>query len=418
MRRNPERTAWAVLVSAFVTFCALAVAIPLSLRWWLRTASTPQTIFLESTGTVIVTLPGGNIPVVNPETIPPGSKIVTQPDSQARLTFAALEGGEALATVQVYGGAELTIPRADRPRYGAGVNPSRIDLDVTSGRLRATLLPDVSRPVKIQIFSAPQALTVLDAAGSSVSLEAGADQTVAAVREGRALLIARSQSEGITVEKDQRGEVVANEPPRGPLPSERNWIVNGNFEESLESGWAKEIRPPQIIEEDWGTASVVEVDGRRAAQFLRFGKAWGQAGIAQAINRDVTDFNSLRLHLAVRANLQDLWNCGGSGTECPVMVDITFLDQSGGERHWLKGFFYNFNANPGLGLTSCPSCNAVSSDHERVPAGEWITYDSPNLLEALRSGGVNVKSVKSISIYGAGHIFDGLVTEVELLAEE
>jgi len=236
------------------------------------------------------------------------------------------------------------------------------------------------------------------------------------VREGEALVIA--QSRGVIVHPDERAEVVPDQPPNGPLPAERDWIVNGYFQQPLEAGWAKAIRQPQIPEEDWGAVNIATVDGRQTIHFLRAGQAWGQAGITQEINRDVRDYASLRLHLAVRVNLQDLWNCGASGTECPVMVDIMFVDPAGGERHWLKGFYYRFNANPSFGLTSCPSCNAISSDHERVAAGEWTTYDSPNLLEVFAQANVEVVTIKSIAIYGAGHVFSGHVTEVELLAEE
>ena len=133
MRRNPERTAWAVLYGAFFTWCFLAVSIPLGVRWWLRGASASQTITLQSSGTVIVTRPDGSAPEVNLPDIPVGATLATPADSQATLTFAAAAGGEILATVQVYGGTELVITRADRPRYSTGINPNRIDLRVTVG---------------------------------------------------------------------------------------------------------------------------------------------------------------------------------------------------------------------------------------------------------------------------------------------
>lgn len=417
MRRNPERAAWAVLYGAFFTWCVLAVSLPLGARWWLRNASSDQTITLQSSGTVLVTRPGGSAPEVNLADIPVGSTITTQADSQATLTFAAAEGGDILATVQVYGSTELVITRADRPRYSStGISPNRIDLRVATGRLRAAISPEVRHPVKLQLHSPPEAVTVLEQPGSKASLEASGARSVIVVREGEALVIAESQ--GIIAHRDERAEVTPNQPPNGPLPAERDWIVNGYFQQALEFGWAKAIRQPQKPEEDWGAVTNVTIAGRQTVQFLRAGQAWGQAGITQEINRDVRDYTSLRLHLAVLVNLQDLWNCGASGTECPVMVDITFVDKGGGERHWLKGFYYRFNANASFGLTACPSCNAVSSDHERVELGEWTTYDSPNLLEVFAEADVEVVTIKSILIYGAGHVFNGYVTEVELLAEE
>lgn len=416
MRRNPERTAWVVLYSTFFVWCALAVAIPLGGRWWLLHASTSQTITLQSSGTVIVTRPDRDTPEVNLVDIPVGSTIETQTDSQAILTFTSTEGAEDLATVTVYGNTKLVVTRAERPRYGTGINPNRIDVQVLVGRLRAQISPNVNHAVTIWLHSKPDAVTLLGSPGSYVSLETTLDESVVTVREGEALVIA--QSRGVTVSKDERAEVVADTPPRGPLPAERNWIINGDFQQPLEVGWTKDIRQPQIPQEDWGAVNIVSIDGRQVVQFLRAGQAWGQAGITQEINRDLTDYTSLRLHLAVLVTLQDLWNCGASGTECPAIVDAKFIDKGGGERHWLKGFYYRFNSNLDFGLTTCPSCNAVSSDHEFVPVGEWRTYDSPNLLGVFSQAGVSVVTIKSISIYGGGHIFDSKVTEVELLAQE
>ncbi len=418
MRRNPERAAWVVLYSTFFIWCALAVAIPYGGRWWLLHASTSQTITMQSSGTVIVTRPDRDTPEVNLVDIPVGSTLETQTDSQATLTFISTDGREAQAILTVYGNTKLVVTRADRPRYGTGVNPSRIDVQVLVGRLRAQITSGVRHPVKISLYSKPDAITVLGAPGSSVSLETTLDESVITVREGEATVISTGTSRAIPVRKDERAEVVANAPPNGPLPAERNWIVNGDFQQPLGAGWTTDIRQPIIPAEDWGKVEIVTVDGRRAVQFLRAGQAWGQAGNVQEINRDLTDYKSLRLHLAVFVSLQDLWNCGANGTECPAMVDITFVDKGGGERHWLKGFYYRFNENPAFGLTSCPSCNAVSSDHERVTVGQWTTYDSPNLLEVFSRSGVSVVTIKSIAIYGAGHIFDSKVTEVELLAQE
>lgn len=418
MRRNPERAAWAVLYGAFFTWCVLAVSLPLGARWWLRNASSDQTIIQQSSGTVIVTRPDGDAPEVNLVDIPVGSAIVTQTDSQAILTFTAAEGGEVLATVQVYGNTKLIITRADRPRYGAGVNPNHIDLQVVVGRLRAAISPDLSRPVRLTLSSKPEALTVLDVPGTHVSLEATTTESVITVREGEALVTAQNQ--GVTVRKEERADVAGNAPPNGPLPAERNWIVNGDFQQPLEEGWTTDIRRPNITGEDWGKAVIVTKDERPAVNLVRAGTDWGQAGITQEISRDVRDYKSLRLHMLMLIRLQDLWNCGALGSECPIIVTVRYIDTAGVEREWLQGFFYNYNPNTAFGKTFCSSCAgaAVSREHQRVTANEWTTFDSDNLLEIFETAGQPAATIKSITLYGSGHIFDSEVTEVELLAQE
>jgi hypothetical protein len=418
MRRNPERRAWAVLYSAFFIWCALAVAIPLGGRWWLHNASSPQTISMLSSGTVLVTRPDRDTPEANLPDIPIGSTIVTQTDSQAILTFTTVGGGEVLATLQVYGDTKLIITRADRPRYSTNLNPNRINVQVLVGRLRATISPTVSHPVVMWLNSKPDAVTVLGAPGSYVSLETSLDESVITVREGEATVISTTTSRAVGLHQDERAEVVANAPPNGPLPAERDWIINGSFQQPLETGWVKEIKQPIITTEDWGVVEVVTTEGRPAIHFRREGTDWGQVGITQEINRNVTDYKSLRLHLVVRVARQNIWNCGKLGTECPMTIDIKYLDKVGGERHWIKGFYSLRNDDPSFGLKSCPICNAVSSDHEQVPFGEWRTYDSGNLLDFFTSKGAEAVTIKSITISGAGHIFDSQITDIELLAQE
>ncbi|HHX63696.1 MAG TPA: hypothetical protein GX702_02285, partial [Chloroflexi bacterium] len=55
MRRNPERLAWFVLLTAFAIFCVIIIGGPLSVRWYLRHAERKQVATVESlVGTVIV----------------------------------------------------------------------------------------------------------------------------------------------------------------------------------------------------------------------------------------------------------------------------------------------------------------------------------------------------------------------------
>ncbi|MBC7239389.1 MAG: hypothetical protein H5T71_04740, partial [Chloroflexi bacterium] len=77
MRKNPERVAWAVLLLAFATFCAIIVCVPLGVRWYLLYAEREETALVESlVGTVIIEPPVGSgpIPLVKGSSrqVPPG----------------------------------------------------------------------------------------------------------------------------------------------------------------------------------------------------------------------------------------------------------------------------------------------------------------------------------------------------------
>jgi len=417
MRRNPEQVAWSVLLSAFFICCALSTSLPLAGRWWLLNAAQDQTIILTNSGpgTVLVTRPGRSVPEANLVDIPVGSTIVTDPDTQANLTFTAANDHAELATLQIYANTQLVITRADSPRYRTGVQPHTLQIQLTAGHVRAAVgVIDVGRPVEVLINSEPGALTRLDSPGSNVSLEAAFAQTIVTIREGEAVVTARNQA--VHLQKDQRAEVEANLPPNGPLPAERNLIVNGDFRDPLASGWTMDIHSPYDPSEDPGRVEIITSDGQRALHLFRVGQNWGQAGIAQTLNQDVRDFKTLTLHLRVFVSQQDVWNCGELGTECPVMVQIKYLDTGGGEREWLQGY-YN-NPSPTIGSTFCASCTGPRSEHRRVFPNQWETIDTPNLLQIFKDANMAAVLLKSISIYGSGHSFDGLITEVQLLGAE
>jgi hypothetical protein len=123
------------------------------------------------------------------------------------------------------------------------------------------------------------------------------------------------------------------------------------------------------------------------------------------------------LNLDVFIAQQDVRNCGVVGTECPLMVKINYVDVGGGDREWLQGFYYYYDSNPALGLTFCASC-AVRFEHLQWPQAKWQVHNSANLLEVFAEAGTPAARIRSITIYGEGHSFNSMVTDVQLLAAE
>src|SRR5512136_1819744 len=121
MRRNPEKTAWFVLIGAFCIFCALVLLVPLGLRWWIHTATEREQLLMASHGTGLVTRPGRTTAEVNLTDIPVGSAIeIDDANSQATLTFHDPNNRAAIASVKIYGNTRVSLTRADSPRYAAG----------------------------------------------------------------------------------------------------------------------------------------------------------------------------------------------------------------------------------------------------------------------------------------------------------
>lgn len=424
MRRHPERTAWIILWAAFISFCLLLYAIPTGLDWWLKTATMNQVLSL--TGSAVLVQREDNPRLEIMENPPVRATFFTQSNTaQGTLNFNAPGGqGKTLASVTIYGDSQVFVERADSPRFAWwSASPHRIIIKLIKGRVRVLSYGDSERTTRIEIVSAPDTVTLIETPGSNASVESPSVQTIVTVREGEARVSAQGQS--LTLKPDERAEVNPGEPPRGPLPTERNLIADGSFELPLGEVW-EAIGARANPDDAQGLIQLKSVQGRQALNFFRLGQGWGRLGVSQVLNEDVRDFKSMRLQLDVYINSQSLTNCGSAGTECPVMVKIRYVDDEGAERGWLQGYFLrtryipNPRFDPQFGLTSCPSCAEIHAEHQPIDPARWISLplQSENLLEIFRARGYPAALLQSITIYAEGHSFDSYVTQVQLLVSD
>jgi hypothetical protein len=200
----------------------------------------------------------------------------------------------------------------------------------------------------------------------------------------------------------------------GPLPAERNLIVNGNFGQGFDTAWVVISNPSD------GTASVtgaVDEEGQPMAWFRHEQPQPSDVGLIQTLNRNVKDLESLVLHVKVRVDHHSLSVCGSLGSECPVMVRIDYRDVAGNSRQWVHGFFA-FEDPTFAQPYYCSTCPDPSSgNHNQVPVGSWFLYDSPNLMESIAPE-LRPVVIQSVRVYASGHSYDSKITDVELLAQE
>ena len=106
--------------------------------------------------------------------------------------------------------------------------------------------------------------------------------------------------------------------------------------------------------------------------------------------------------------------CGSLGSECPVIVQIDYVDGEGGDREWQEGFYSVVNPP---GIENPDVCWHCSETFRRthIPGNTWYAYLSGNLILLLSRNGLPPQTIKEIAIYASGHEFDALVTDVELL---
>jgi hypothetical protein len=138
-----------------------------------------------------------------------------------------------------------------------------------------------------------------------------------------------------------------------------------------------------------------------------------ETGISQELDESVSDATSLFVTALLKVNQQSLPFCGADGTECPVMLRITYVDAQGGTHEWLQGFY----SLVGGGYTNvCAVCEG-NPTHIEVPQGAWYTYTSPNLIQELRERGIEPATILNVDVYASGHSFFSEVDEVTLLLE-
>ncbi|MFQ5812311.1 MAG: FecR domain-containing protein [Anaerolineae bacterium] len=398
-RKNPERLAWIILSVAFAVFCFLVVSIPLGIRWYVINATqVHKTSLAAIRGTVVVQEPGTEGPSAvmgTKDDVPEGAIITTTATSQAFLEF--FED----STLHLYNETQVIIQKTRSPRFGLSSKPDTIALEVSGGRVRIGVAPPTESPPNFQVQS-PHAAVELQEDGS-YSVEVSSEEFHLTVRDGRAKVTARGKV--VELGRGERTTVEIGGEPLGPLPAERNLIVNGDFREPLEKGWAF-YDDQDDPNEASGRVEIVTSGARQAVLFQRLGGNiyHGETGIIQTIDKDVRDYGALELRLSVMLLYQSLSGGGVLHSEYPIIVRLDYKDPYGNPDHWVQGFYYE---NP----DNYPIIRGTE-----IPRNVWYSYESGNLMEIL--GDVKPAYLTSIKIYASGHDYQSMVTEVELLAEE
>lgn len=404
MRKNPERVAWIVLTAAFATFCILAVGIPLGIRSYLLNSMIVQDSKLQVIeGTVLVQEVRRQdlTAVIEEADLSPGDEVLTDSTSMASLDLFER------SHLTLYSNTKLKLEQVRTPRFPLSPHPNQIVLHMTGGLLRVGVAMPRERPTRFEVIT-PHTSLLLDE--GSYRIEVTNQGTQITVVRGQA----RVQGNGVrmTVPQGTRTLVDLNGQPAAPLPAARNLIVNGNFQQPLETTWItntlildSSASPPGI--------EVVEDGGRRSVHLVRRGPEEGlhsEVSIQQKLDQDVRDFVRLEVLLDVKLNFQSLSGGGMLSSEFPVIVRLDYKDRWGNNQFWTHGFYYQNQA--GYPIAMDPWGRPTG---ERIPRDVWYPYESGNLLELLgESGPVHVTG---LTVYASGWNYDSLVTEIQLVAE-
>jgi hypothetical protein len=407
-----ERRAWGIMVAAFCALVICLASIFYAVRWFVFESETSQEAAIALiSGNISYTPPAGNPIVIEQAAtdLSENTRLDTEPGSQAAISFSTTDETTVLGEIQVYGGSRVTLNEFRSPRFDWSTNPHHMSISLQRGRARVSLAVDVQRQVVIVLMT-PHGEVRLDRSGS-YSIEVTDQSTEVVVRDGAATV--SSADESVILANGERTRISAGSPPEGVLTGERNLVLNGDFASPLSpADWNPTIdyKDPNDAK---GQYDLTVDAGRNTVHFLRLGRDWGRISIEQRVNRDVRDYQSLTLHLALKLVRQNLLVCGGLGSECPLAVRVDYVDRAGGNKSWVQGFYF-LGDTSGTVATLCVQCPEPRQAHLLVQPNVWVPYDSPNLIELLDKPAI----ISSITVYAEGHTFESFVSEIELQAGE
>jgi hypothetical protein len=396
MRRNPERIAWIVLLSSFAIFCAVAVSIPLSIHWYLTTATDSQAATLEViSGTVLLEGGANRVPIGvtgTRGTIIEGSLIRTDSSSRAIITLFDH------STVTIFPDTQVALVEMRSPRFDWNPSGNVFVLQHITGRIRLGVARPLSKPSQFEVRSPHGAIQMGE---GSYSIRVANDRTEIAVRNGQAVV--QGSGESVSLKQGQRTIVSMGQPPAKAMSAARNLIFNGDFQEPLSHGWQIWLDQGGDGGTIDGKVDVVTLSDRNAIHIIRTGSGGNSAitGIVQKINEDVSDALSLALRFDVHLINQSLSGGGYQSSEYPLLVRLKYRDAYGSEAEWVRGFYYQNDANN-------PTQNG-----EQIPHDVWNPKEYDDLLELDHKPFY----ITSIEIYASGWDYDSMVSAVELIVQ-
>ncbi len=412
--RRTSRLAWLILILSFLACITAAVGTPLGIKWYIAHATRPLEVQLQPRAGVVTFQTGRSsaLTLINESReVHPQSRIVLSSDDAEALLLFYLphRTDKPVSTLQLYGETDVVFISARTPRFPSSELPHRIVLQVNAGHEMRISVGGDERASQLHIQT-PQGS--FDLAEGSYTLAVDAERTELSVNKGQAR-IPTGENEILVLTDFQRTELTAEGVGEIVSGGQRDLLRNSDFDQPLGSYWHPYTRAKERGDQSDGRVERITGE-RNFVLFERNGIGHIETGITQEVNQNVLGIRSLHVNAVVRVDAQSIPFCGESGTECPVMIRITYLDAQGGMHEWLQGFY----TLEGGGYSNvCNVCEG-SPRHIQVPTGAWYPYTSPDLIPELNRRGIQPATILRVDVYASGHSFRAAVDEVSLLIEE
>lgn len=418
MRKDPTKIAWQVLLTSFGVFVLTLVATGYFAYWFVFQSRVPLSVDLAaSRGTASINLPNTGDPIaVNTSrtNIENGVAVVTDSTSQALVEIYDNTGSsEPIAALVVFRDSEVILHEMTKPRFNVNQGEYEILAEVVSGQAEFRQFANQRRSSRLLIDTTFSSISAREPGTYFLDIDRSSTRLV--VEEGQARVwkpgaqtFVRVREQEMVSINDIDNIVEVVDAPTSVL--EHAAIVDG-----FEDAWLfyNDREPP-------GSAETVTFRGRHAVLIDRSSDKYpneildhGETGLVQNLNIVVDDYSYLGMTATFFVEEQSLSTCGSLASECPMMVRFTYLDEEGNEQIFIHGFYATHDPSLGFPL-ACASCQ---TEHERINAGTWYTFDSGNLVTAWPEERLP-ETITQVSFYASGHAYKVYVAELDLLALE
>lgn len=427
-----QTAAWVILITSFLLFCTLCTAGTLGVYWFFFESLTDMDVRITvSRGRTDLTSLAGSMAAGNPQSeLALNTTLAVDSSSQSYLTFRDTYSGQPIAAVYALQDSTITFNEGSRPRFEWSRKPYSIRLSNAAGRFVVYVPPRSGRTLAISLQSPLGEARFSQSGRYMVNVtEQGMELTT---YEGVGELRApNGKANGVPANqlailaKDQKGQ------PEITLRPYTTTMLNAGLggsdvetNSALPIGWVctsfanKQNEPQGVFRRELDEQRVTlhmsrsgpNLDHAETSCDHPFGEA--DTGL------DITNYTWLSVRAEMRINAQDVTTCGVQGSECPIMLELKYVndairDANGNliPQFWRHGFYADRPFNDGNPLT----CDTCLQDHEKITLKSWYIYDSGNLLTLLPQGRRPQKIVQ-LRIYSSGHAYDIDLAEIAVLA--
>ena len=441
----PERIAWMVLITSFLIFCSLCAVTSIGLQYFLfQSRASIQTVFQPGRGT-----PGvrdGNSAertVRNNQDLRRGAFVrtdMTDDSSQASLLFVDTSNDDQLiAVVTLKGDTSLLLEESSRPRFNWNSSAYDIELTEVAGEIEIIVAEGLVRNLQMDIWMEDGTRVIIRESGTYIIETSELENRIANRQGGDLIIIPNDSDVGRSLTMGNQATIQIGSFDVEYSPYLTNLLANSQLRILVESeSVSADNQLVQLPATGWGCTHISDVDSsprglygvgvapdsRTAFHFLRLGGATthGETGCEQNVAdsmRDISDYNFLEMRATLYIDLQSVPACGIEATECPLMLQIDYTSDDGGNRVWRHGIYAEPSPSDPL------RCDTCLENHVRIYRDAWYTYESGNLFQILtiieqdESGAdivIRPRDITQVRIYASGHEYDVYVSEVSLLA--